>query len=39
MTVGKFILNVTKFGGHPNEEGCAIWTQVLYEEIKHFFDK
>ncbi len=25
---------IAKFGGHPNEEGCAIWGNALYEAIK-----
>lgn len=28
--------NIAKFGGHPNEEGCALWANALYEEIKDF---
>ena len=27
----------SKFGGHPNQEGCAIWAKALFEEIKQFF--
>ena len=25
------------FGGHPNAEGCAVWANALYEEIKKHF--
>lgn len=30
---GEF-LSAAKFGGHPNEEGCAAWAEALYAEIK-----
>ena len=30
-------LSAAKFGGHPNEEGCAIWAQALYGQIKDLF--
>lgn len=26
-----------KFGGHPNEEGCAIWAEALFEAVKTLF--
>ena len=26
--------HLAKFGGHPNEQGCAIWGNALYEAIK-----
>ena len=26
-----------KFGGHPNPEGCRVWADALYDEIKHLF--
>jgi len=26
-----------RFGGHPNAEGCEIWANALFEEIKHLF--
>lgn len=26
---------IAKFGGHPNEEGCAIWAENLYRFIKN----
>ena len=25
---------MAKFGGHPNEEGCAIWGNALFSELK-----
>ena len=29
--------HMAKYGGHPNEEGCRIWADALYEEVKKFF--
>ncbi|MBO5879820.1 MAG: SGNH/GDSL hydrolase family protein [Clostridia bacterium] len=26
-------LHLAKFGGHPNEEGCALWANALFEEL------
>lgn len=26
--------HMAKYGGHPNEEGCAIWGKALYEAVK-----
>lgn len=26
--------HLAKYGGHPNEQGCAIWANALYEAIK-----
>lgn len=28
----------TKFGGHPNEEGSALWADALYEKMKVFLE-
>lgn len=28
-----------KFGGHPNAEGCEIWAEALYSEIKAFLEE
>ena len=28
---------IAKFGGHPNEEGCTIWADALYEAVGHLF--
>ncbi len=25
---------LAKFGGHPNEEGCLIWTEALFNKVK-----
>ena len=30
-------LHKAKFGGHPNEAGCKIWGDSLYEAIKNMF--
>ena len=27
----------TRFGGHPNAEGCALWAKALYECVKDMF--
>ncbi len=27
--------HMARYGGHPNEEGCAVWAQKLYEKCKH----
>lgn len=32
-------LQNSKYGGHPNEEGCKLWAQALYPEVKAFFEK
>ncbi len=29
--------HMLRFGGHPNEEGCALWADSLYEAVKVFF--
>lgn len=29
-------LSRAKYGPHPNEEGCRIWAQALYEEVKKY---
>lgn len=29
--------HMSKFGAHPNEEGCAIWAEALFEEVKNLF--
>lgn len=26
--------SAAKYGGHPNEEGCAVWAEALYQEVK-----
>lgn len=26
-----------KFGGHPDEEGCRVWAEALYDEVKDLF--
>lgn len=31
-------LSDAEYGGHPNEEGCAIWAQALFAEIKDLFE-
>lgn len=31
----KVFSNRAKFGGHPNEQGCAVWAEALYSEIKN----
>lgn len=31
------VSGAAKFGGHPNEEGCAIWAEALYSKIKNMF--
>ncbi len=28
----------TKYGGHPNAEGCKIWADALYEKTKNLFN-
>lgn len=29
-------LEKAKYGGHPNEEGCKLWAEALFEKIdKH----
>ena len=30
-------LHIAKYIGHPNEEGCQIWADSLYERIKNMF--
>lgn len=30
-------LSAAEFGGHPDERGCAIWAEALYEEVKGVF--
>ena len=30
--------HITRFGGHPNAEGCAVWANALYEETKKIFN-
>ncbi len=30
-------LHIAKYIGHPNEEGCRIWADSLYERIKNIF--
>lgn len=27
----------SRYGGHPNAEGCLVWAKALYEETKHLF--
>lgn len=27
----------SKFGAHPDDEGCEVWAEALYKEIKHLF--
>lgn len=27
----------SRFGGHPNDEGCAVWAESLYEAVKGLF--
>ena len=29
--------HIARFGGHPSEEGCALWAEALYKEISHLF--
>ena len=29
--------HIAKFGGHPNAEGCAVWAEALFEELKQMF--
>lgn len=29
--------HMAKFGGHPDAEGCTLWAEALYKEIKHLF--
>ena len=29
--------NMAKYGGHPNDEGCAAWADELYEKVKQLF--
>ncbi len=29
--------HMSRFGGHPNEEGCAVWAEALFEKTKNFF--
>ena len=29
--------HLTRYGGHPNEEGCILWADALYQSIKHLF--
>lgn len=31
------LLSLPKYGGHPNEDGSAVWTKALYEEVKDLF--
>ena len=28
---------MTKYGGHPDDTGCTVWANALYEAIKHLF--
>ncbi len=30
-------LHMAKYEGHPVEEGCRVWADALYEEVKNFF--
>ena len=25
------------YGGHPNETGCALWAEALYQAMRHLF--
>ena len=27
-------LHIAMYGGHPNEEGCKVWADALYEQVK-----
>lgn len=29
--------HVARYGGHPNEEGCAAWAKALFEALHHAF--
>lgn len=29
--------HMSKYGGHPDEEGCAAWADALFEAVKKFF--
>ena len=29
--------HMAKYGGHPNADGCTLWANALYEEIKNLF--
>ncbi len=29
--------NMAKYGGHPNDDGCAAWADALYEKVKDIF--
>lgn len=29
-------LHIAKYGGHPNADGCAVWSKALWAEVKDF---
>ena len=37
LSVSESEPHLTRFGGHPNPEGCALWADALYETVRDMF--
>lgn len=37
LSVSKDEAHITKYGGHPDSEGCRIWGEALYDAVKDMF--
>lgn len=36
LQVNENLSHLAKFGGHPNEEGCALWAEALYKKLVEY---
>jgi lysophospholipase L1-like esterase len=38
LSIGGARSEVTRYGGHPNAEGCAVWAEELWRAVKPLFE-